>query len=210
MVSWNWRFDVFNLLRNITWSHDQMVICLYTWESLNLSYYSSKFDAYRFYGSWNIFVFLSCNIAWPRDQRDMWLGKWQPFKQRHHLMFIGFVEVKINFFSFVTWKGTATWKKRDMWLGNWERLYQSHNCGKVDGKLKVLWKWRYNILALSRDITWLHNQRGMLLGKREPFNLSHYCPKFDSSAILDVIFWNIANFLKCFNSPQIKRYLISI
>ena len=46
--------------------------------------------------------------------------------------------------------------------------------------LFVLWRWRYSISILSRDIKWPHDQRHIWLGRWEFHNLSHHYGKLNT------------------------------
>ena len=45
--------------------------------------------------------------------------------------------------------------------------------------LKVLRKWRYNVLNFAHDLTWPHDQKDIRYGKCESLSLSQHPAKFD-------------------------------
>ena len=66
---------------------------------------------------------------------------------------------------------------------------------------QVLWTWRYDFFILSRDITWPHDQKNMLLDKWEQLHQSYSIP---SSVLMDLVEvgWNISNFSRDVNRPR--------
>ena len=63
-VSWKWRYKVSIFSRDITRPHDQRDMWIGKIDYLNLSHHYAKFDASRFFGSGNMFLF------WCATSRD--------------------------------------------------------------------------------------------------------------------------------------------
>ena len=127
----------------------------------------------------NTFI-LSSNVTWPHDQRDMWLGKWEPLNLSPHPTKSGVSR------SYGNADKTFLNLSRDimgphdpgLWLGRWESLTLSYHYAKSDA---------YGCCS-SKDIKLLfcyvasHDhiiKRKCDLVSGSPLSLSHPCVKFD-------------------------------
>ena len=148
---------------------DHKIICM--WLEIGVLQYKS-----RICQVWCLKVLLR-DIIWPHHPKNMWLGKWEPRNLSPLATGFGVYRSEDITFHLVAWhQVTILCKKYVTYEG--VLLNLSHHCTQFDGWCLVLWKCRYNVSILSRQITLSHDQREMWLGRWERFNLSHHCAKF--------------------------------
>ena len=87
-----WRYDVFSLSRDLTWSPHWACIQIYGWELLGLCHWTDKSCPcdHKHCGGGNIMLFnLSCNFSWTHVERIIWIHGSKPVTLSHHLTTFG-------------------------------------------------------------------------------------------------------------------------